>query len=241
MTGDIMDHPKIVSRAEWLAARKVLLAGEKQLTRAYDEMARQRRALPWVKVEKTYLFETTAGPKTLAELFDGRSQLAVNHFMFGPDWSEGCVGCSFGADHTDGMLPHLEHHDVTYVAVSRAPLTQIQAYRQRMGWRFNWVSSFGGDFNYDFNVSFTPEQIATGEMFYNFRQVQAQGEEQPGLSAFYQNPDGEIFHTYSCFGRGDEHLLGAYVLLDMMPKGRNETGPNGNLTDWVRRHDSYDS
>jgi predicted dithiol-disulfide oxidoreductase (DUF899 family) len=223
-----------------VAERTALLAAEKQLTRAYDALAQQRRALPWVRIDKTYSFDTVEGPRTLAQLFDGRSQLIVNHFMFGPDWTEGCVGCSFGADHVDGALPHLTHHDVSYVAVSRAPLEKLMAYKRRMGWRFNWVSSAGSDFNYDFGVSFTPQQLAAGEVAYNYRPARDPGQDMPGTSVFHRSEAGEIFHTYSCFGRGDEQTIGTYMLLDLTPKGRNETGPRGNLTDWVHRHDAYD-
>ena len=235
-----MQH-RTVSRDEWLAARKALLAEEKELTRHRDQVNEARRALPWVKIEKDYLFDTAGGKRTLAELFGGRSQLIVQHFMFGPDWEEGCTGCSFGADHIDGAMQHLVHHDVTYVAVSRAPLAKLLAYRQRMGWKFPWVSSLGSDFNFDFNVSFTPEQRAQGKVLYNFEMIETQMDELPGCSVFYKDEGGNVFHTYSSYGRGNEEVIGAYMLLDMTPKGRNETGPNGNLMDWIKRHDRYEA
>jgi predicted dithiol-disulfide oxidoreductase (DUF899 family) len=233
-----MQH-KIVSRDEWLEARKALLAKEKEMTRLRDRLSAERRELPWVRIEKPYVFEAPEGKLTLSELFDGRSQLLVKHFMLAPGQTEGCVGCSFEVDHIEGALVHLQNHDVSYVAVARAPLAEIEAFKRRMGWRFRWVSSFGSDFNYDFNVSFTPEQIAKGEAFYNYRKGPVPLEDLSGDSVFYKNPRGEIFHTYSTFGRGGEELLGTYVVLDLMPKGRNETGPSHNLSDWVRHHDRY--
>jgi predicted dithiol-disulfide oxidoreductase (DUF899 family) len=233
-----MQH-QIVSRDEWIAARKVLLRKEKEFTRLRDELSAERRALPWVKVEKPYVFAAPDGSRTLADLFAGRSQLVIQHFMLGPGWKEGCVGCSFGADHIEGGLVHLEHHDVSFAAVSRAPIAEIEAYRKRMGWRFTWVSSHGSDFNFDFNVSFTKDDLARGKVYYNYRMIDAGIEELPGLSVFYRDPAGDIFHTYSSFARGTEELLTTYALLDMTPKGRNETG-NGNLGDWVRRHDDYE-
>jgi len=230
----------VVSREDWLAARKALLAKEKALTKARDELSRERRELPWVKLEKDYVFEGPHGKETLADLFAGRSQLVVDHFMLGPGWNEGCVGCSFGADHIDGSLVHLEHHDVSVVAVSRAPLPEIEAFKKRMGWRFKWVSSFGSDFNYDFHVSFRPEELAKGKVYYNYELCDAGIDELPGTSVFYRDESGDIFHTYSTYARGSEVLLGTYHLLDLTPKGRNETGPRHNLTDWVRHHDRYD-
>jgi predicted dithiol-disulfide oxidoreductase (DUF899 family) len=175
----------------------------------------------------------------LAELFGGNSQLFVYHFMFGPDWEAGCVGCSFFADHIDGANLHLAQHDVTVVAVSRAPLAKIQAYKQRMGWHFPWVSSFGTDFNYDYHVSFTPEQRASGKLPYNFAMTDSTMDELPGSSVLFKDADGIVYHTYSAYARGDERGLGAYMFLDLTPKGRNENGPNGNLMDWVKRHDEY--
>jgi len=235
-----MQH-QFVSREQWIAARRQLLIEEKQLTRMRDQISARRRELPWVKVEKTYVFDGPNGKETLADLFAGRSQLVVKHFMLGPGWEEGCVGCSFGADHFDGALVHLEHHDVTVVAVARAPFAEIEAFRRRMGWRFKWVSSFGSDFNYDFNVSFTPEQVASGQVPYNYGMTSRAGEEMPGVSVFCKDGSGLIAHTYSTFARGGESLLTTYSVLDLTPKGRNEIGPNHNLTDWVRLHDRYDT
>jgi predicted dithiol-disulfide oxidoreductase (DUF899 family) len=234
-----MQNNQVVSQTEWIAARRALLVKEKELMRLRDELNAERRALPWVKVEKPYVFDAPEGSVTLADLFDGRSQLLVKHFMFGPDWQEGCVGCSFGADHVDGTLVHLEHHDVSYVAVSRAPLAKIEAFRRRMGWRFKWVSSYGTDFNYDYNVSFAPENTADGKVFYNYEWLASQGGEMPGMSVFCQDAAGDVFHTYSRYARGGEEALGTYSLLDITPKGRDET-INGNLTDWVRHHDRYE-
>jgi predicted dithiol-disulfide oxidoreductase (DUF899 family) len=235
-----MNHPAIVSRDAWLTARKAHLAREKELTLLRDRLCAERRELPWVEVEKAYVFDTPEGRKTLGDLFAGRSQLIVQHFMMAPGWGEGCIGCSFGADHVDAALVHLEHHDVSFVAVSRAPLAEILAYRKRMGWRFRWVSSHGGDFNYDYHVSFTKEQLEAGEAFYNFEPTQASMEELPGASVFYKDEAGRVFHTYSSYGRGGEEVLGTYMLLDLTPKGRNENGPHRNLMDWVRRHDEYE-
>jgi predicted dithiol-disulfide oxidoreductase (DUF899 family) len=234
-----IEHPKVVSRGEWLAARKELLVKEKQLTRQRDEIDRQRRELPWVKVEKDYRFEGPNGQRSLADLFQDRSQLIVSHFMFGPGWKEGCVGCSFRSDHVDGALVHLEHHDVSFVTVSRAPLAEIEAFQKRMGWRFLWLSSFGSEFNYDFQVSFTKEEIATGRITYNYEVRDFVIEEASGLSVFYKSAAGEIFHTYSTYGRGDEVVDTTYMYLDLTPKGRDENGPHHNLGDWVRHHDRY--
>jgi predicted dithiol-disulfide oxidoreductase (DUF899 family) len=234
-----LEHPKVVSHDEWLAARKELLAEEKRLTRARDALNTKRLELPWVKVEKRYIFGTPKGEKTLGDLFDGRSQLIVKHFMLGPGWEEGCVGCSFEVDHVEGALVHLEQHDVSYVAVSRAPLAEIEAFKKRMGWRFRWVSCARSDFNFDYHVSFTPEEIVSGKVYYNYEARDFQSEELSGLSAFYKDEGGQIFHTYSSYGRGTEETLGAYMYLDITPKGRNENGPRHDLTDWVRHHDRY--
>lgn len=234
-----VEQPGVVSRAQWLAARKLLLAREKELTRARDELSRQRRELPWVKVDKPYVFESTSGRRSLADLFNGRSQLIIYHFMFGPGWKEGCVGCSFLADHIDGALMHLRHHDISLVAVSRAPLPEIQTFRKRMGWSFEWVSSNGSDFNYDYHVSFTPNEIAGGKVYYNFEMRETQSEELSGTSVFFKDSKGDVFHTYSCYARGGDLLLGAYNFLDLTPLGRNEKGPSHDLTDWVRHHDRY--
>ncbi|HET6343122.1 MAG TPA: thioredoxin family protein [Gemmatimonadota bacterium] len=229
---------KVVSRVEWLEARKAHLEKEREITRLRDALGRERRALPWVQVEKEYVFDAPGGKETLADLFDGRSQLIVQHFMFGPGWTEGCVGCSFQADHIDGAAVHLEHRDVTLVVVSRAPLARLEAFKRRMGWRFKWVSSYGSDFNYDYNVSFTRDELAAGKVFYNYEPRELQSEELPGISVFYQDPSGDIFHTYSSYGRGSELLIGAYNYLDLVPKGRDEAGLSPPMA-WVRHHDSY--
>jgi predicted dithiol-disulfide oxidoreductase (DUF899 family) len=233
-----MTQHQIVSRDEWIAARKELLRKEKDFTRLRDQLSAERRALPWVNVEKEYLFDTPSGRQSLGDLFDGRSQLVTKHFMFGPDWTDGCVGCSFEMDHIEGALVHLEHHDVSYVVVSRAPLAKIEAFRQRMGWRFRWVSSYGSDFNYDFHVSFTPEQVASGKAYYNYELRDVGIDELSGRSVFCRDEAGDIFHTYSSFARGGELFLSSYAVLDITPKGRDET-INGNMTDWVRHHDRY--
>jgi predicted dithiol-disulfide oxidoreductase (DUF899 family) len=232
-----MEH-EVVSREEWLEARKALLVKEKALTRQRDAVNRERLSLPWVKVDKDYVFETEAGPARLADLFAGRSQLIIIHFMFGPDWEAGCPGCSFGADHMDGALVHLNHHDVSLVTVSRAPLPKLLAYKKRMGWKFPWVSSFGSNFNYDFHVSFTPEQLAAGEVDYNFTTIPSEKahDELPGLSSFYKGEDGTIYHTYSQYARGGEETLGTMMFLDTAPLGRNET----STLSFIRRHDEYD-
>lgn len=234
-----IENRRVVSREEWLAERKMLLAREKELTRLSDEIARERRALPWARVDKTYVFDGPEGRRTLAELFDGRSQLLVQHFMFAPGWEQGCPSCSFMADHSDGMNVHLAHRDVTFIAVSRAPLVDIERFRRRMGWRFKWVSSHGGDFNYDFGVSFTPEETAKGEIRYNYGAWPFAYEEWPGVSVFYKNDAGEVLHTYSTYGRGVEVMMGAYRMLDLTPKGRDERNVEYKM-DWVRHHDCYE-
>ena len=234
-----MDRPRVVSRDEWLIERQAHLANEKRLTRLHDQLTAERRRLPWVKVEKSYVFEGPDGDESLDRLFAGRSQLIVNHFMLGPGWPQGCIGCSFGADNIEGGLVHLAQKDVSYVAVSRAPLSEIQAFQKRMGWSFKWVSSNKNDFNFDFHVSFTPEQLATGRVYYNFEEREINASELPGFSVFVKSPDGEIFHTYSAYGRGGEGILATYTLLDMTPQGRVETGPNRDLSDWVKHHDRY--
>ena len=239
MATSTLEPAKIVSRAEWLAARKALLAKEKELTRLRDDLSRQRRELPWVKIEKHYAFQGPDGQETLADLFDGRSQLIIYHFMFGPGWQEGCVGCSFLADHFDGPLLHLSHHDVSFAAVSRAPLAEIEPFKQRMGWNFKWVSSNGSDFNYDYHVSFPKEELSRGKVYYNFEMQDVPSEEISGISVFHKDERGDVFHTYSSYARGGDHLIGAYNFLDLTPKGRNETGPRHDLTDWVRHHDRY--
>jgi predicted dithiol-disulfide oxidoreductase (DUF899 family) len=230
----------IASRAEWLAARTALLAEEKHLTRQMDALAAKRRALPWVKIDKDYHFETGGGRVSLAELFGGRSQLVIQHFMLGPDWKEGCPSCSFMADHTDGMLPHLAARDVMMLAVSRAPLSEIEAFKKRMDWRFDWVSSHGSEFNHDFHVSFTEEEVASGKVDYNFTTQAFGSTEAPGISVFHKDADGNVFHTYSVYGRGVELMMGTYRILDLVPKGRDEDGLEWTMQ-WVRHHDRYDS
>jgi predicted dithiol-disulfide oxidoreductase (DUF899 family) len=234
-----MNHNPIVSRDEWLAARKQLLNKEKELTRLRDQVSAARRDLPWVKIETNYVFDGPHGKETLADLFDGRSQLVVYHFMFAPGWEEGCRSCSFLADHIDGALVHLAHRDVTLLAVSRAPLSQIEAFKRRMGWRFKWVSSYGNDFNRDYHVSFTKDDIARGKTYYNYEERESPSEgEAPGTSVFYQDRTGNIFHTYSSYARGGDMLIGAYNYLDLVPKGRDEDGLAFTMA-WVRHHDRY--
>lgn len=235
-----MQPHKIVSRDQWLAARKAHLAREKELTRHRDRVSAERRELPWVKVDKTYMFEGANGKETLADLFDGRSQLIVYHFMWRHDLADGCVGCSFLCDHIDGANLHLAQHDVNFVVVSRAPLPVLDAYKKRMGWRFKWVSSLGSDFNHDYHVSFSRDEMAKGKVYYNYAMTDAAIEELSGISVFNKDANGDICHTYSSYGRGNEEVIGAYMYLDLTPKGRDETGPNHNLTDWVRHHDRYD-
>jgi len=235
-----MSHP-IVSESEWLVARKQHLLREKDVLRQLDDLRRQRRELPWVRIDKDYRFTGPRGLQSLADLFDGRSQLVVQHFMFDPQWGEGCVGCSFQADHVDAAFVHLKHHDVAFAAVSRAPWPKLEAFRQRMGWHFHWVSSEGSDFNYDFGVSFKPSDLADGNVSYNFEARELESEEMPGVSIFVRDDAGLIYRTYSTYGRGAELLVGAYSYLDLTPKGRNETGPAFDLTDWVKHHDRYDA
>lgn len=238
-TGQPMVSHKIVSRGEWLEARKTLLAREKELTRLRDDVSRQRRELPWVKVEKNYVFDGPNGKETLADLFAGRSQLIINHFMFGPGWEQGCPVCSFRADHMDGAVVHLAHRDVTLVTVSRAPLPQIEAFKKRMGWRMKWVSSHGTDFNFDYHVSFTQDEMAKGEMDYNYKLQKFASDEAPGTSVFYKDGGGNIFHTYSSYGRGEELTIGTYMYLDLVPKGRDEDNLPHPMA-WLRHHDRYE-
>ena len=233
------DH-SIVTRSEWLAARKELLAEEKRLTRQMDAVSARRRALPWVKMEKDYQFDSRKGRVPLAALFAGRSQLVVQHFMLGPGWDEGCPSCSYMADHTDGMLPHLAARDVTMLAVSRAPLAEIEAFKKRMGWHFEWVSSHGSDFNHDFNVSFTEAEVASGKVNYNYTSQPFGSTEAPGISVFHKAADGAVYHTYSVYGRGVELMMGTYRILDLTPKGRDEENLERSMA-WVRYHDSYDT
>ena len=226
----------VVSREEWLRARTALLARERELTHLRDQIARERRALPWVRIERNYVFDTPEGKRTLSELFEGRRQLLVQHFMLGPGWEEGCPSCSFMADHTDGMNVHLAHRDITLVAISRAPLAEIERFRRRMGWQFKWVSSHGSDFNHDFHVSFTPEE-EKGQVNYNYAMQPFECAELPGISVFYKDDADAVFHTYSAYRRGVEAMMGTYSLLDLTPKGRDELdGPMA----WVRHHDRYE-
>ncbi len=232
---------KVVGQAEWLAARKELLNKEKEFTRLRDEVSSARREMPWERVQKQYEFDATSGKQTLGDLFDGRSQLIVYHFMFGPGWSEGCPSCSLLADHFDGSIAHLNARGVTLVVVSRAPLAEIEAFKKRMGWKFKWVSSYGTDFNYDYHVSFTKEEkAADGEVNYNYTKQKFGSDEGPGASAFYRDGAGDIFHTYSTYGRGLDILIGAYNFLDMAPKGRDEEGLAFSMA-WVRHHDKYEN
>jgi len=231
---------KVVSREDWIKARKELLAKEKKLTHDRDAVAAERRALPWVKVEKNYVFDSPTGKKSLADLFDGRSQLIIYHFMFGPDWNEGCPSCSFLMDHTDPTIVHLAQRDVDFVAVSRAPISKIEPFKKRMGWHFNWVSSNGTDFNYDYHASFTPEQKAKGKVDYNFDLVEFPSTEAPGISVFYKDKNGDVFHTYSSYARGTETGVSTYSYLDLVPKGRDEDHLPFSMA-WVRHHDRYDT
>lgn len=232
----VSDHP-VVSHEEWLSARTVLLAKEKNFTKLSDQMSQQRRALPWEKVEKEYVFVGPNGKQPLSALFDGRSQLVIYHFMFHPDEDAGCPHCSLRADGFTGIIPHLKQRDVTMVVVSRAPYSKLAAYQKRMGWDFKWLSSFDTDFNYDYFVSFTPEEMAKKKGFYNYRLQNPDASEREGHSVFYQDESGDVFHTYSCYFRGNDMLNIHYHYLDMVPKGRDE-GDRGPF--WVRRHDEYD-
>lgn len=241
MTNDgsgIKDHP-VVAREEWLSARMAFLAKEKEFTRLRDDLNRQRRELPWVKVDKQYIFDGPSGKETLADLFENRSQLVVYHFMFGPTWDEGCMHCSFWADNFNGIDVHLNHRDVTFVAISRAPLDKIELFKKRMDWSFKWVSSLQTDFNFDYLASFTPEQIQSGATFFNYSKADPGETEREGVSVFYKDESGAIFHTYSCYARGIDMLNGAYHYLDLVPKGRDEAGLEGPQ-DWVRHHDRYE-
>jgi len=230
---------RLVSRDQWIAERQKLLAEEKEFTRRRDALAEKRRALPWVRVDKRYEFDSAEGRVTLADLFRGRSQLFVQHVMQGPDQPLQCVGCALGVDHLESLLPHLENHDVSVVAIARARLPELNTLRERMGWRVPFYSSFGSDFNYDYGVSFRPEEIVAKRAVYNFEYCDPGIEDASGNSVFYKDESGAIFHTYSVFGRGGEDFLGIYRILEVTPKGRNETGPNASLTDWVRPHNMY--
>ena len=231
-------NPKVVSPAEWVAARKELLKKEKEFSTLRDQLSRQRREMPWEKVEKAYVFEGPKGKETLADLFGGKSQLIVYHFMFGPGWTEGCPSCSFLSDHFDGAIPHLAARDTRLVVVSRAPLQEIQAFQKRMGWKFHWVSSNAGDFNFDYQVSMKKEEVGKGEVYYNYEMTSFPSEERPGTSVFFKDASGNIFHTYSSYARGLDIFLGAYNWLDIVPKGRDEEGLKHTMA-WVRHHDKY--
>jgi predicted dithiol-disulfide oxidoreductase (DUF899 family) len=232
-----MTPPAVVSRAEWTRAREALLQREKELTRLRDAISRQRRELPWVRIDKEYRFDTPQGPRTLARLFEGRSQLLIYHFMLDPSWAEGCKSCSFWADSYNGIGVHLAARDVTMVTVSRAPLPQIEAFKQRMGWSFPWVSSHGSDFNRDFHVTFTDEE-RQGDVYYNYGRRRFGSSEAPGASAFARDDAGAVYHTYSCYARGLDALNSAYQWLDLTPKGRAEDGLKYPMA-WVRHHDRY--
>jgi len=233
----LMEDREIVSEAEWLVARKDLLSREKEFTRQRDALSAARRALPMVKIDKEYVFDGPKGKETLSDLFEGRSQLIVYHFMLGPGWEEGCKSCSYLADHFDGANWHLPHRDVTFVVISRAPFAEIKPYQKRMGWRFKWLSSHNNDFNFDYHVSATEEDKKKEKMYYNYGVAELLSDEMPGLSAFYKDENGDVFHTYSTYARGLDILVGAYNLLDLVPKGRDEN-PDSTM-DWVRRHDEY--
>ena len=232
----LSDH-RVVDRDQWEAERQKLLELEKQMTRQRDQLARARRNLPWELIEKNYTFDTVDGRRTLAQLFDGRRQLMVHHFMFAPGWEDGCTSCSFMADHIDGPNVHLSHRDVTYVAISRAPLAQIEAFRRRMGWRFKWVSSFDSDFNYDFKVSMTPEEAQGKSQLHNPDRPQ---EERPAISVFYKDKDSSVYRTYSTYGRGVEVVMGTYNLLDLTPEGRSEDENSPYKMKWLHLHDRYE-
>jgi predicted dithiol-disulfide oxidoreductase (DUF899 family) len=228
---------KVVSQKEWLAARKKLLIKEKKFSRLRDQLNQQRRDLPWVRVEKEYVFDTPQGKQTLAQLFSGKSQLITYHFMFGPGWKDGCPHCSFWADHYDSVNLHIGQRDTTLVVVSRAPLKEIQPFKKRTGWKFKWVSSFNNDFNFDFNVSFTPQQIRSGKVLYNFNPVKMDIDEREGVSAFYKDGKGVVYHTYSAYARGIDLLNTTYNFIDLTAKGRDEG--SGFPQFWVRYHDKY--
>ena len=234
-----MQNKNIVSRDEWLEARRKLLREEKKFTRLGDELSLKRRQLPWVKIDKEYSFEGPNGKQSLSDLFDDKSQLIVYHFMYGPDWDDGCPSCSFWADNFNGIDIHLKHRDANLVVISRASLAALESYKKRMGWTFNWFSSQGSDFNYDYQVSFTADELEKGEVFYNFDIGNFPADEAPGISVFYKSPEGEVFHSYSCYARGLDMLNGAYHYLDLLPKGRDEDGLDFTMA-WLRRHDQYD-
>jgi predicted dithiol-disulfide oxidoreductase (DUF899 family) len=234
-----MTTHRVVSHEEWIEARRRHLAREKELTRLRDQLSQERRELPWEKVDKHYVFDGAKGKESLVDLFEGRRQLVVYHFMFDPSWEEGCKSCSFWIDNLDGVTVHLAHRDVSFVAISRAPYPTIQAYRKRMGWRVKWLSSFGNDFNRDYHVTFTPEEREGGRAYYNYAAGSFPAPEGPGVSVFYRDDDGAIYHTYSAYSRGLDMINGAYHVLDLVPKGRDEAGLSYSM-EWLQRHDAYD-
>jgi predicted dithiol-disulfide oxidoreductase (DUF899 family) len=238
MKTNSFENPTVVSPEKWLAARRELLREEKEYTKVRDRLAARRRELPWVKVDKPYVFESPTGPVSLADLFEGRSQLIVYHFMFGPGWEEGCKSCSYVSDHLAAAVVHLQARDVAFAAISHAPLAEIAPFKERMGWTFTWVSSHGNEFNRDYHVSFTAEEMAKGKVYYNYGMMEFPVEEAPGLSVFARATNGDVYHTYSTYGRGLDQLIGTYNLLDLVPKGRNED-PEAPMS-WVRYHDRYD-
>ena len=233
-----MANHHIVSREEWLEARKAHLQKEKEFTRQRDQLSQERRDMPWVKVDKEYVFEGPNGKESLSDLFEDKSQLMIYHFMFGPDWDEGCPSCSFWADNYNGIVVHLKHREITMLAISRAKLEKLEAYKKRMGWGFKWVSSFDNDFNRDYHVSFTEEETQKGEMYYNYHRTHFPSSEGPGISVFYKDEDGTVYHTYSCYARGLDMLNGAYHMIDLTPKGRMEQGQRNMY--WLKRHDQYE-
>jgi predicted dithiol-disulfide oxidoreductase (DUF899 family) len=235
----MMTNHKIVSREEWIEARKKLLVKEKEFTRLRDQLSHERRDLPWERVDKQYVFQGPNGKETLARLFDGTSQLIVYHFMFNPDREAGCAHCSFWADNFDHIPIHLQHRDISFVAISRAPYAKLEAYKKRMGWSFKWVSSFGSDFNFDYFVSFTPDEVKNGAGYHNYERSKPMDEDAVGISAFARDEAGDVFHTYSTYSRGVDMLNGAYHYIDLTPKGRDEAG-HDFAQFWVRRHDEYD-
>lgn len=231
-----MDQHRIVPHDQWIAARRDFLAKEKEFTRLRDELSRERRALPWEKVEKAYVFDGPNGKESLGDLFQGKSQLIVYHFMFDPGWDAGCKSCSFWADNFERLPIHLKHRDISLVAISRAPLAKLQAYQKRLGWTFKWVSSGGNDFNYDYHVSFNPQDVEKGELDYNYGTLRMKAPEMPGVSVFYKDASGAIFHTYSSYARGIDMLNNAYHYIDLTPKGRDE---DEGIMRWLRRNDEY--
>lgn len=234
-----MTTHRVLPREQWIEARRKHLAREKEFTRLRDELSRERRDLPWVKVDKTYVFDGPSGRESLGDLFDGRSQLIVQHFMFDPSWDEGCKSCSFWVDNFDGIVVHLNHRDVSFALVSRAPIATLEAYRRRMGWHIKWVSSFHTDFNRDYHITFTPEELEKGQAYYNYAAGPFPVAEGPGISVFHKDADGTLYHTYSCYARGLDMLNGAYHLLDLVPKGRDEAGLSYTM-EWLRHHDRYE-